>query len=113
MPTYDYVCTACGREVEIVHSLHGDGPATCVECGGAMKRSFAPPTVHFKGSGWARKERSGRSSAADKSRAARESGETSTTGGSGETGAAGSGAAGSGAAGGGAAAEAKPSGDGH
>jgi putative FmdB family regulatory protein len=58
VPTYDYVCTACGHEVEVVHPLHGSGPAECSVCGGAMKKSFAPPTVHFKGSGWARKERS-------------------------------------------------------
>jgi putative FmdB family regulatory protein len=64
VPTYDYVCTACGYEVEVVHSVHGHGPSACTKCGGAMKRSFTPPAVHYKGSGWARKEKgSGRPSA--------------------------------------------------
>ena len=59
MPLYDYVCARCGHEVEIMHSVHGRGPATCSECGGPMKKAIAAPAFHFKGSGWARKERSG------------------------------------------------------
>jgi putative FmdB family regulatory protein len=59
MPIYDYVCANCGHEVEVKHSIPGRGPATCSECGGPMKKAIAAPAVHFKGSGWARKERSG------------------------------------------------------
>lgn len=62
MPTYDYVCTVCGHEMEVFHSIHGHGPAACPRCGGAMKKAFAAPAVVFKGSGWARKERHGRKS---------------------------------------------------
>ena len=57
MPTYDYVCTSCGHEMEIMHSLHGHGPDACPLCGAPMKKTFGVPTVHFKGTGWARKER--------------------------------------------------------
>ncbi len=60
MPTYDYVCTVCGHQMEVVHSIHGHGPAACPRCGGAMKKAFSAPAVVFKGSGWARKERHGR-----------------------------------------------------
>jgi putative FmdB family regulatory protein len=59
MPIYDYVCASCGHEVEVVHSVIGRGPATCGECGGPMKKAISAPAVHFKGGGWARKERSG------------------------------------------------------
>ena len=59
MPLYDYVCARCGHEVEVMHPVHGRGPATCGDCGGPMKKAIAAPAVHFKGSGWARKERSG------------------------------------------------------
>jgi putative FmdB family regulatory protein len=59
MPTYDYVCADCGLEVEVVHSIHGHGPSTCTSCGGAMKKAIVASAVHFKGSGWARKDRSG------------------------------------------------------
>ncbi len=62
MPTYDYVCQKCGHRMEVVHGLHGHGPSTCPVCGGDMRKAFAPPAVHFKGTGWARKERSRRGS---------------------------------------------------
>jgi putative FmdB family regulatory protein len=57
MPTYDYVCSACGHEMEVVHGVHGHGPSHCPVCGGTMRKSFAAPAIHFKGSGWAKKER--------------------------------------------------------
>ena len=57
MPFYDYVCTSCGHQMEVVHSVHGHGPAACPKCGSPMKQAFSPPTVHYKGSGWARKDR--------------------------------------------------------
>ncbi len=58
MPIYEYVCSVCGHRLEVMHGLHGHGPATCPECGGAMRKAFAPPHVVFKGTGWARKDRS-------------------------------------------------------
>ena len=57
MPTYDYICTACGHEMEVVHSVYGEGPA-CPKCGARMRKAISAPGVHFKGTGWARKERS-------------------------------------------------------
>jgi putative FmdB family regulatory protein len=59
MPLYDYVCANCGHEVEVMHSVHGHGPSTCSVCGGPVKKAIVAPAVHFKGSGWARKERTG------------------------------------------------------
>jgi putative FmdB family regulatory protein len=60
VPTYDYVCENCGRRLEVVHSIHGHGPTECASCGGPMKKAFSAPAIHFKGTGWARKESSGR-----------------------------------------------------
>ena len=58
MPRYDYDCAACGRRFEVVLGVHDDGPSACALCGrGPVKKAFSPPTVHFKGSGWAKKER--------------------------------------------------------
>jgi putative FmdB family regulatory protein len=59
VPTYDYVCSACGHEIEVVHGVHGHGPSHCPVCGGTMRKSISAPAVHFKGSGWAKKERAG------------------------------------------------------
>ena len=60
MPTYDYVCSNCGRTSEIVHSINGSPPVACPACGavGTLRKAFNPPTIHFKGSGWAKKDRS-------------------------------------------------------
>jgi putative FmdB family regulatory protein len=56
MPTYEYRCTACGREFEVMHGVHGTGPETCEVCGGALRKMISAPAVHFKGSGWAGKD---------------------------------------------------------
>jgi putative FmdB family regulatory protein len=59
VPIYDYVCSSCGHTLEVSHSIHGHGPSGCPECGGVMKKAVSAPAVHFKGTGWARKEGSG------------------------------------------------------
>ena len=66
MPLYDYVCAACGRRFEVVHGVHADPPTSCPLCGsGPVRKAISAPSVHFKGSGWAKKER--RSAAASRS----------------------------------------------
>ena len=78
MPLYDYVCAACGRRFEVIHGVHADPPAACPLCGsGPIRKAIAAPAVHFKGSGWAKKER--RASAASKS--STDGGHESTDGG--------------------------------
>ena len=58
MPLYDYDCAACGRRFEVIHGVHADGPATCPLCGkGPVRKAITAPAVHYKGSGWAKKER--------------------------------------------------------
>ena len=58
MPAYDYDCAACGRRFEVVHGVHADGPTTCPLCGkGPVRKAISAPAIHYKGSGWAKKER--------------------------------------------------------
>jgi putative FmdB family regulatory protein len=57
VPTYDYLCTVCGHRQEVVHGIHGLGPATCPVCASPMRKAVAAPAVHYKGSGWAKKDR--------------------------------------------------------
>jgi putative FmdB family regulatory protein len=58
MPLYDYDCLECGRRIEVIHGVHAPGPTHCPNCGGGpLKKAIAAPAVHFKGSGWAKKER--------------------------------------------------------
>ena len=64
MPIYEYACTACDHRTDILHGLNDPGPTFCPSCGreGTMRKLFAPPTIHFKGSGWAKKDRGSTSS---------------------------------------------------
>lgn len=57
MPIYDYVCGSCGHRFEVFRGINEAGPHQCPECGGPVARAFAPPTIHFKGSGWAKMDR--------------------------------------------------------
>jgi putative FmdB family regulatory protein len=88
VPIYDYACKACGHLTEVVHGIHDHGPKFCPECGaeGTMTKAFALPTIHFKGSGWAKKDRSASSqpSSAKKDDAAKPA-STATDGNSGSS----------------------------
>ena len=68
MPVYDYVCGSCRHRFEVFRGLNEAGPHQCPVCEGPVTRAFAPPTIHFKGSGWAKKDR--RSSGAPAKKAA-------------------------------------------
>jgi putative FmdB family regulatory protein len=52
MPTYEYVCKSCGHLFEIVQSMRDDPLRECPECGGELRKVFAPPAISFKGSGF-------------------------------------------------------------
>jgi putative FmdB family regulatory protein len=67
MPIYDYLCTECDHRADILHGINDPGPNFCPSCGreGTMRKQFTTPAIHFKGSGWAKKDR-GSSSAGTK-----------------------------------------------
>lgn len=71
MPIYDYDCTACRHRVEVIHGINDAGPRFCPSCGadGTMRKALATPAIHFKGSGWAKKDRASTSRAASKAAA--------------------------------------------
>ena len=70
MPLYDYDCAACGTRFEVIHGVHAEGPSACPSCGeGPVRKAFAAPAVHFKGSGWAKKERRATATAASAAKA--------------------------------------------
>ena len=60
MPIYDYACSNCGQTTEVIHGIHAPAPRFCPACGaeGTLRKTFAAPAVLFKGSGWAKKDRS-------------------------------------------------------
>src|SRR6478735_6553961 len=70
MPTYDFLCPN-GHRFEVIHSVSADGPTVCPICGGApVRKAFSAPTIHFKGSGWAKKDRSSAARSASKAASA-------------------------------------------
>ncbi|MBN2580498.1 MAG: zinc ribbon domain-containing protein [Pirellulales bacterium] len=54
MPTYDYVCDACGHEFELFQSITAEPEKKCPECGRKKLRRLIGPgaALVFKGSGF-------------------------------------------------------------
>jgi putative FmdB family regulatory protein len=52
VPTYEYTCRDCGHTFEIVQSMTDEPLSMCPECGGSLRKVFAPPAISFKGSGF-------------------------------------------------------------
>ena len=52
MPRYDYRCTECATEFELVQKFSEAGSGECPSCGGAGQRVFHAVPVIYKGSGF-------------------------------------------------------------
>jgi putative FmdB family regulatory protein len=52
MPTYEYVCTACGHRFEAVQSFSDPALTTCPSCQGALRKVFGNVGIVLKGSGF-------------------------------------------------------------
>ena len=52
MPTYEYVCTACGHRLDAVQKFTDDALTECPECAGALRKVFGPVGIVLKGSGF-------------------------------------------------------------
>jgi putative FmdB family regulatory protein len=52
MPTYEYRCRDCGHTFDIVQKMSDEPLTHCPECGGELRKVFAPPAISFKGSGF-------------------------------------------------------------
>lgn len=70
MPTYQYVCTECGGQLEAVQKFTDDPLTTHEDCGGRLRKVFSPVGIVFKGSGFYRTDSRNGSSAAKPAAAA-------------------------------------------
>jgi putative FmdB family regulatory protein len=52
VPTYQYVCTECGEDLEAVQKFSDDPLTECPNCGGRLRKRFSAVGVVFKGSGF-------------------------------------------------------------
>jgi putative FmdB family regulatory protein len=87
VPTYQYACTDCGDESEVVQRFTDDPLTVCSACGGKLRKVFSPVGIVFKGSGFYRTDsrngsgavRAGKDKDKDKDTAASSSSPSSTT----------------------------------
>lgn len=56
MPTYQYRCTDCGRDLEVVQKFSDASLTECPTCSGALRKVFNAVGVVFKGSGFYRND---------------------------------------------------------
>jgi putative FmdB family regulatory protein len=65
VPTYQYACTECGEQLEVVQKFSDNPLTVCPACEGRLRKVFSPVGIVFKGSGFYRTDsRSGNGSAA-------------------------------------------------
>ena len=84
MPTYQYVCTDCGTQLEAVQKFTDEPLTVHDDCGGRLRKVFSPVGIVFKGSGFYRTDsRSSSSSTSSSSTSSSSSGsaESSSTSG--------------------------------
>jgi len=66
MPTYQYACTNCGQQLEVVQKFSDEPLTECPTCGGRLRKVFSPVGVVFKGSGFYKTDSRSSSSASAK-----------------------------------------------
>jgi putative FmdB family regulatory protein len=52
MPTYEYLCQACGHRFEKWQKMVDEPLTECPECGGHIRRVLFPAGIVFKGNGF-------------------------------------------------------------
>jgi len=84
MPTYQYACTECGEQLEVVQKFSDEPLTVCPACEGRLRKVFSPVGVVFKGSGFyktdSRKSTATSSSSSAKSDAKSDAGSDSKSG---------------------------------
>ncbi|MSW95077.1 MAG: FmdB family transcriptional regulator [Actinobacteria bacterium] len=68
MPTYEYSCSSCGAELEVVQKMSDSTLVDCPECNEpTLRKLFNNVGVMFKGSGFYRNDSRSNSGSADSS----------------------------------------------
>ena len=52
MPIYEYECTKCGQQAEVMQNFSDPPVSKCESCHGKMKKLISQSTFHLKGTGW-------------------------------------------------------------
>ncbi len=52
MPIYEYKCTECGNEIEVLQKMSDDPLSKCESCDGELKKLITSTSFVLKGTGW-------------------------------------------------------------
>jgi len=52
MPLYEYECTACGHQFEVIRKFSDPPEDKCPKCGSPVRKLQSAPAFQFKGTGW-------------------------------------------------------------
>ena len=52
MPVYEYQCTKCKKEFEVLQKITDEPLSECSACGGELKKLITNTSFVLKGSGW-------------------------------------------------------------
>lgn len=52
MPIYEYRCSDCGNEMEVMQRITEEPLSVCPKCNGALRRLISNTGFILKGSGW-------------------------------------------------------------
>ncbi len=52
MPVYEYQCTKCKKEFEVMQKITDEPLSECGACGGPLKKLITSTSFVLKGSGW-------------------------------------------------------------
>ena len=53
MPIYDYKCSNCGQELEIIQKFSDKPKTLCPNCGEeSLTKQISAPSFRLKGAGW-------------------------------------------------------------
>jgi putative FmdB family regulatory protein len=90
VPTYQYACSACGNEFDIVQKFSDDALTECPTCSGELRKVFSAVGIVFKGSGFYRTDSRSSSTSTVSSGGASSSSSSSAPSGSDSSGSSGS-----------------------
>lgn len=52
MPIYEYQCTECEQEIEVIQKMTDDPLTTCETCQGLLRKKVSLSGFALKGGGW-------------------------------------------------------------
>jgi putative FmdB family regulatory protein len=52
MPIYEYVCSACKKNLEVIQKITEEPLAECPACGGRLRKKISNTSFVLKGTGW-------------------------------------------------------------